>query len=153
MATGVFFHAHPDDEAIATGGTMAKATADGHRVVLVLATKGELGTPVPGVLEDGEELWTRREEETLRSAEILGAGVLRGAFAEEPRVGSAGVGGSGVDLARVGRPRVEHRSAGVDRPRVGAEVDPGVRGLEGLVFATRERERGEENERGAPPHR
>jgi LmbE family N-acetylglucosaminyl deacetylase len=73
MATGVFFHAHPDDEAIATGGTMAKAKADGHRVILVLATKGELGTPVPGVLEEGEELWVRREAETLRSAEILGA--------------------------------------------------------------------------------
>jgi LmbE family N-acetylglucosaminyl deacetylase len=73
MATGVFFHAHPDDEAIATGGTMAKAVAAGHRVVLVLATRGELGEPVEGVLRDGEELWERRVEESLRSAEILGA--------------------------------------------------------------------------------
>jgi LmbE family N-acetylglucosaminyl deacetylase len=73
MATGVFFHAHPDDEAIATGGTMAKAKSDGHRVVLVLATQGELGTPVPGILGDGEELWERRVFETHRSAEILGA--------------------------------------------------------------------------------
>lgn len=72
MATGVFFHAHPDDEAIATGGTMAKAKADGHRVVLVVATKGELGTPVPGVLADGEELWSRRVAETHQAAEILG---------------------------------------------------------------------------------
>jgi LmbE family N-acetylglucosaminyl deacetylase len=73
VATGVFFHAHPDDEAIATGGTMAKAVAAGHRVVLVLATKGELGEPVPGVLRDGEELWQRRVEESYRSGEILGA--------------------------------------------------------------------------------
>jgi LmbE family N-acetylglucosaminyl deacetylase len=72
MATGVFFHAHPDDEAIATGGTMAKAAAAGHRVVLVLATRGELGEPVDGVLDDGEELWQRRVDETYRSAEILG---------------------------------------------------------------------------------
>jgi LmbE family N-acetylglucosaminyl deacetylase len=72
MATGVFLHAHPDDEAIQTGGTMAKAKADGHRVVLVFATQGELGTPVPGVLDDGEELWERRVAETHRSAEILG---------------------------------------------------------------------------------
>ena len=43
MATFVFFHAHPDDECIQTGGTMAKVAADGHRVVLVLATRGELG--------------------------------------------------------------------------------------------------------------
>jgi LmbE family N-acetylglucosaminyl deacetylase len=69
----VFFHAHPDDEAIASGGTMARAKAAGHRVVLVLATRGELGEPVPGVLGDGEELWQRRVEEAHRSADILGA--------------------------------------------------------------------------------
>lgn len=73
MSTAVFFHAHPDDEAIATGGTMAAMAAAGHRVVLVLATRGELGEPVPGVLADGEELWERRVGETYRSAELLGA--------------------------------------------------------------------------------
>ena len=36
-------HAHPDDEAISTGGVMMKAKADGHRVVLVTATRGEVG--------------------------------------------------------------------------------------------------------------
>ena len=36
-------HAHPDDETIGTGGTMAKAIRDGHRVVLVTCTRGELG--------------------------------------------------------------------------------------------------------------
>jgi LmbE family N-acetylglucosaminyl deacetylase len=72
MATGVFFHAHPDDEAIATGGTMAKAKVAGHRVVLVVATHGELGEPVPGVLAEGEELGARRVRETYRSAEALG---------------------------------------------------------------------------------
>ena len=50
MATGVILHAHPDDETIATGGTIAKAKRDGHRIVLVLATNGEEGEPVPGVL-------------------------------------------------------------------------------------------------------
>jgi len=69
----VTFHAHPDDESIATGGTMAKAAASGHRVVLVTATRGEHGEPVPGVLDDGEPLWERRVAETHRSAEILGA--------------------------------------------------------------------------------
>ncbi len=73
MSTAVFFHAHPDDEAIGTGGTMARAAAEGHRVVLVLATRGELGEPVPGVLDDGELLWERRVAETYRSAEVLGA--------------------------------------------------------------------------------
>ncbi len=36
-------HAHPDDESFGTGGTMARAVADGHRVVLVTGTRGELG--------------------------------------------------------------------------------------------------------------
>ncbi len=36
-------HAHPDDETIGTGGSMAKAVAAGHRVVLVTCTRGELG--------------------------------------------------------------------------------------------------------------
>jgi LmbE family N-acetylglucosaminyl deacetylase len=72
VATLVFFHAHPDDEAISTGGTMARAAAEGHRVVLVVATHGEHGEPVPGVLEPGEQLWRRRVQETHRSAEALG---------------------------------------------------------------------------------
>ncbi len=73
MATLVCFHAHPDDESIATGGTMALAARAGHRVVLVVATRGELGEPVPGVLRDGEALWERRVVETERSAAVLGA--------------------------------------------------------------------------------
>jgi LmbE family N-acetylglucosaminyl deacetylase len=72
VPTLVCFHAHPDDETTSTGGTMAKAAADGHRVVLVTATSGEQGEPVPGVLGEGEALGTRRVQELHRSAEILG---------------------------------------------------------------------------------
>jgi LmbE family N-acetylglucosaminyl deacetylase len=36
-------HAHPDDETIGTGGSMAKAVAAGRRVVLVTCTRGEMG--------------------------------------------------------------------------------------------------------------
>jgi len=73
MATLVCFHAHPDDESIATGGTMALAADAGHDVVLVLGTRGEQGEPVPGVLGDGEELWQRRVVETHQAARLLGA--------------------------------------------------------------------------------
>ena len=73
MATMVNFHAHPDDEAIATSGTMMKAADDGHRVVLVVATKGERGEPVPGALRPGEALGERREAETLEAAKVIGA--------------------------------------------------------------------------------
>src|SRR6266700_4013470 len=73
MATLVSFHAHPDDEAIPTGGTLAKAAKDGHRVVLVVGTKGEHGEVEDGFLAAGESLAERRVQETHRSAEILGA--------------------------------------------------------------------------------
>jgi LmbE family N-acetylglucosaminyl deacetylase len=69
----VSFHAHPDDEAITTGGTLARAAADGHRVVLVFATRGEHGEVDDGFLEDGETLSERRVRETLAAAEILGS--------------------------------------------------------------------------------
>jgi LmbE family N-acetylglucosaminyl deacetylase len=71
MSTLVCFHAHPDDEAIATGGSMARAAAEGHRVVLVVATNGEHGE-VPDDLAPGESLADRRRRETDASAEALG---------------------------------------------------------------------------------
>jgi LmbE family N-acetylglucosaminyl deacetylase len=72
MATIVSFHAHPDDEAIATGGTLARAASEGHRVVVVIATYGEEGEVDDGVLDDGEQLHERRLEETHAAAMILG---------------------------------------------------------------------------------
>jgi LmbE family N-acetylglucosaminyl deacetylase len=72
MATLVTFHAHPDDESIATGGVMAKAADEGHRVVLVVATRGEHGEVAEDFLAEGEALWQRRVQETEASAEILG---------------------------------------------------------------------------------
>jgi LmbE family N-acetylglucosaminyl deacetylase len=43
IATLMTVHAHPDDETIGTGGTMARAVAEGRRVVLVTCTRGEMG--------------------------------------------------------------------------------------------------------------
>ncbi|MGH3763191.1 PIG-L family deacetylase [Actinophytocola sp.] len=74
MATMVTFHAHPDDECIVCGGVMRKAHDQGHRVVLVVATRGELGEVPDGFLGDDEELWQRRVKETHEAAAILGAG-------------------------------------------------------------------------------
>ncbi len=72
MPVLVCFHAHPDDEALSTGGLMRRAADAGHEVVLVTATRGEQGEPKPGVLLEGQELWERRVEETKVAAEILG---------------------------------------------------------------------------------
>jgi len=45
-------HAHPDDESIGTGATMAKYAAEGARVTLVTCTLGELGEIIPADLAD-----------------------------------------------------------------------------------------------------
>ncbi|MEO7262429.1 MAG: PIG-L family deacetylase [Jatrophihabitantaceae bacterium] len=71
----VSFHAHPDDEALLTAGTLARAAAEGHRVVLVVATRGEAGLS-DGPL--GTDLGDRRADELDRSAAALGcAKVIR----------------------------------------------------------------------------
>ena len=71
MSTLVCFHAHPDDEVISTGGTIARAAAEGHRVVLVVATNGDHGE-IPDDLGPGETLVDRRRAETEASARVLG---------------------------------------------------------------------------------
>ena len=67
--TLVSFHAHPDDEALLTGGTLARAAAEGHRVVLVTATAGEAGLSGDGMRDS---LATARRHELARAAEALG---------------------------------------------------------------------------------
>ncbi|MGI0151796.1 MAG: PIG-L deacetylase family protein, partial [Thermoplasmata archaeon] len=88
MATVTFFHAHPDDEAIATGGTMIGLAASGHRVVLVTATRGELGETPDGLLDPGESLVDRRRAELSEACRILG--VDRQEFLEYLDSGMAG---------------------------------------------------------------
>jgi len=66
----VFFHAHPDDEAIFTGGTMYRLAQAGHRVVLVLATGGEHGVP-RSPLADGDTIAVVRANETAVAARLL----------------------------------------------------------------------------------
>lgn len=65
------FHAHPDDEALLTSGTMARAARAGHRVVLVVATDGGLGLAASEYAADGG-LAMRRRAELERSAAALG---------------------------------------------------------------------------------
>ena len=67
MATVVVFHAHPDDEALLTGGTLARLVAEGHRVVLAVACDGLVtGAARP----DGG---TERLDELRASGRVLGA--------------------------------------------------------------------------------
>jgi LmbE family N-acetylglucosaminyl deacetylase len=72
MAAAVFVHAHPDDEAIFTGGTMRLLADRGHRVILALATGGELGETRVGTSSDAAELAALRRRETAAAAARLG---------------------------------------------------------------------------------
>lgn len=69
--TVVSFHAHPDDEALLTGGTLARAAADGHRVVLVTATDGAAGLTSESVASRGD-LGAIRLQELHDAAAALG---------------------------------------------------------------------------------
>jgi LmbE family N-acetylglucosaminyl deacetylase len=69
--TLVSFHAHPDDEALLVAGTLARAAAEGHRVVVVVATAGEAGLTDDAHSSDGR-LGERRMAELRRSADTLG---------------------------------------------------------------------------------
>jgi len=64
MATLVAFHAHPDDEVLLTGGTLARAAAEGHRVVIVVATDSMVAA------DEGQP---QRMLELRASAHVLGA--------------------------------------------------------------------------------
>lgn len=90
MGTLLFVHAHPDDEAIATGGVMCMAREQGHRVVLVTCTRGE-----EGEINNMDEATTRpilaavRTEELRKACEILD--VSRQVFLDYRDSGMAGV--------------------------------------------------------------
>jgi len=92
MATVVFLHAHPDDECLTTGGTMARLGAEGHRVVLVTATDGALGEVPDGLLAEGETLAGRRAREVQASADALGVASLH--LLGYPDSGMAGTDGN-----------------------------------------------------------
>lgn len=73
MGTLLLVHAHPDDEAISTGGAMLKAKADGHRVVLVTSTRGEAGE-----IYNMDEQSTRPHLGDVRTKELQAASQILG---------------------------------------------------------------------------
>ncbi len=66
MVTIIAFHAHPDDEALLAGGTLARLAAEGNRVIITVACDGFMGpATAPGA--------GRRMDELRASASALGA--------------------------------------------------------------------------------
>ncbi len=89
--TLVSFHAHPDDEALLTGGTLARAAAEGHRVVLVTATDGASGLAAARFGEQGEALAGTRTAELEAAAAALGVtGMIRLGYNDSGLDGTAG---------------------------------------------------------------
>lgn len=71
----LFFHAHPDDESLSTGGLIARLTDAGATVRVVTATRGERGEVVAGPLkwlEGTPELAEYRAGELARALHELG---------------------------------------------------------------------------------
>jgi LmbE family N-acetylglucosaminyl deacetylase len=68
--TLVFVHAHPDDEALLTSGTMARAAAEGNRVVLIVATDGAAGLTSTGYQDDLAATRARELEESARALSV-----------------------------------------------------------------------------------
>jgi N-acetyl-1-D-myo-inositol-2-amino-2-deoxy-alpha-D-glucopyranoside deacetylase len=72
----LFVHAHPDDESITTGGTIATLVDSGARVTVLTCTRGELGEVIPDdlqyLLESPEALGAYRETELAAAMAALG---------------------------------------------------------------------------------
>ncbi len=69
--------AHPDDETVMMGGTLARYAAAGVRVALLCATRGEYGPISDPALATEETLPAVREAELRAACKVLGVGWLR----------------------------------------------------------------------------
>ena len=68
---GIF--AHPDDESLACGGTLARLADAGAHVVVMCASRGEAGSTCdPSLVPDGDSLGGVRARELRDAAAILG---------------------------------------------------------------------------------
>lgn len=72
----LFVHAHPDDETITTGGTIAALVGEGAQVTVLSATRGEAGEVIPadlrGLEGDRAGLARVREAEIAEAMAALG---------------------------------------------------------------------------------
>jgi len=99
VTTLVFVHAHPDDEALLTAGTMARASAEGHRVVLITATDGAAGRTDESFAHG---LADHRQAELMKSAAILNtAAVYPLGYADSGLTGQVREGFAQADLKQV----------------------------------------------------
>lgn len=120
----LFVHAHPDDETITTGGTMATLVDAGSSVTLVTCTRGERGEVVPPELQhlSGDEFGSHRESELSAAMRVLGVTDIR-------FLGSDGACAAGSDPHR-------YRDSGMAWGPKGPEPLPTVREASGPASLT-----------------
>lgn len=113
----VAFHAHPDDEAIFTGGTILRAVRAGWRVILIVATDGDLGAG-----SGGSDLGAKRRAETLDAARILGVDSVEflgygDSGYDDPARGGQGTGAASARALRSGTLAAAHVDAAAEAVR------------------------------------
>jgi N-acetyl-1-D-myo-inositol-2-amino-2-deoxy-alpha-D-glucopyranoside deacetylase len=119
-------HAHPDDESFATGGLIARAVAEGHRVDLVTCTGGEEGEIHEPSL-DYEEAFPRLKD--IREDELrCSLSALRGPYPGELELHLLGYRDSGM----MGTDANEHPAAFWK-----SDLDEAIGRLVGIVRAVR----------------
>lgn len=123
----VFVHAHPDDETVGTGATMARYAAEGAHVTLVTCTLGEEGEiHVPELLGlaagEADQLGGYRLLELERACAALGV-------TDHRFLGGAG---RYRDSGMMGTPANEHA-----RAFWGADLDPAARHLLDVIREVR----------------
>ncbi|MEJ2155112.1 MAG: PIG-L family deacetylase [Desulfobacteraceae bacterium] len=137
-------HAHPDDEAISTGGILAKYSAEGIRTVLVTCTKGELGTPEDPLYkppQPGMGIAEIREKELAAAIRILNICAYHNLSYKDS--GMAGTQGNHDPkaFARADITEAAHRLAGIirrERPDVIVTYDEnGIYGHPDHIMANR----------------
>jgi N-acetylglucosamine malate deacetylase 2 len=81
--------AHPDDETVGAGATIARYARDGARVVIVSATRGTAASFGVELAGSREALGALRERELRAAAEVLGAHEVRLLEYEDKQLASA----------------------------------------------------------------
>jgi len=134
----LFVHAHPDDETLTTGVTMAAYASRGHDVHLLTCTLGEEGEVIPQELahrgSDREDtLGSWRREELRAAMSVLG--VVHSVLGEDP---DRGVASRYRDSGMAGTPSAEHPDAFVraDLGEAAAMVAAHIRAVRPDVVVT-----------------
>lgn len=134
----LFVHAHPDDETLTTGLTMAAYASRTHDVHLLTCTLGEEGEVIPPVLAHlvagrSNTLGHWRREELRAAMSVLG--VSHSVLGEDP---GAGVASRYRDSGMAGTPSAQHPDAFVraDPAEAMALVAAHIRALRPDVVVT-----------------